>query len=111
MPTSLNTAHYLLQWKLQKDYPGYGQLSCDRLDHISLEEYESNSEIYEKKYPNFSGIKVGGWPRLIQETYFLMEGDADYVLQIDQTDVYCYCDCGIGYLFKSKDWWTHWDTF
>jgi hypothetical protein len=44
------------------------------------------------------GIKLGGYPLLIQSTAFLMTLDPDFQLQVDATSLYTSADSGIGYI-------------
>ena len=111
-PKGLKANHYRVEWKEVVDYPhDYHLSSCDRLDDEELEEYNDNIKRYQKKFRNHDGLKLDGWPTLVQETAFLMEGDPDYTLQMDVNNVYHYCDSGIGYLLKCKGkWCAHWET-
>ena len=63
-----------------------------------------------KSYPCHDGIKLGGYPRLIQGTAFLLSLDPDYEIQIDMTELYTYGDSGIGYVFGGLSA-AIWETF
>ena len=55
---------------------------------------------WEEKLEGFkchAGIKLGGYPHLIQETAFLQSLEPDFQIQIDITELYSYGDSGVGY--------------
>jgi hypothetical protein len=52
-----------------------------------------------ERFPCHSGIKLGGYPLLIQSIEaFLASRDPDFQMQIDGSDCYMYGDTGIGYI-------------
>lgn len=53
----------------------------------------------ESRFECHSGIKLGGYPHLIQETAFLESLDPDYQIQLDCSNYYMYADSGIGYVY------------
>lgn len=68
---------------------------------------ESVREIPEE-FRCHGGIKLAGYPALVQETVFLQTLDPDHAIQLDATDVYMYADTGIGYLPRNLDY-AHWE--
>ena len=85
-----------------RDYPSTTALRfclADRPD--LLQQYEARIQELGKRYPCHWGIKLGGYPNLIQETSFLMSLDSDFQMQLGGSDYYMYADCGIGYVYDN----------
>jgi hypothetical protein len=61
--------------------------------------YDHHADALSERYPCHAGIKLGGYPHLIQATAFLATLEPDFQIQIDTTDVYAYADSGIGYFY------------
>lgn len=117
-----------ITWKVAIDYPDgimlkykllWDEIRKDFDDHERRRALEQQYwDAFEKHdiqhaFPNHSGIKIGGWPTMIQVSpvAFLADEDPSYLLQLDRTDVYSFYDDGIGYLLKLNgklvmDGWT-----
>lgn len=55
------------------------------------------------KYDNRSGIKIGGWPTMVQSE---QRYPGEFDMQIDMTENFMYGDAGIGQLSRSgNSWW------
>ena len=69
---------------------------CDSVEQLGLD--------------NHTGIKIGGWPSLVQREYDLLLTDS-YVMQIDMTENYMYGDSGVAYVYRGKDgrWYVDFD--
>ncbi len=64
----------------------------DTLDELDDELDES--------FPCHDGIKLGGYPSLIQETAFLKSLDPDFQIQLDSTEFHSFGDSGMGYVYS-----------
>jgi hypothetical protein len=53
-----------------------------------------------REYRCHGGVKLGGYPLLVQETAFLKTLDPDFQLQFDSCPAYEYADSGIGYVYS-----------
>jgi hypothetical protein len=110
-PADLNKTCFRLEWDKALDFPNEYQLE----QSLSSNEYElyldPNSKLMDK-YPNHSGIKIGGWPYLIQDVYFLKFDFPEYVFQFDSNEVFSFCDSGMGTFMNSKKigWYSHWES-
>ena len=92
------------------DYPSdqaLHEILADRTDLLA--EFEANDEVLLEKYPCHSGVKIGGYPLLIQPTGFLMGLNPNFQIQVDGTSLYSYADSGIGYLCDELAS-MHWET-
>jgi hypothetical protein len=81
-----------LSFSTVTDYPSRIALRTiigDDVDHEDLDEL----------YPCHAGIKLGGWPLLVQGTAFLATAEPDFQIQLDVTELYMYADTGIGYVY------------
>lgn len=77
------------------------------------EEFEENYEIH---FENKAGIKIGGWPSLIQGEIFLESNDAEYIFQIDSIEKanWQWGDGGVGYFAKdskTQNWLFEWQCY
>ena len=110
-PKDLTKPCFRIKWKKAIDYPNGYQLE-QSLDKEEYQRYLDNNSKLMDIYPNHHGVKVGGWPYLIQETYFLKLDEPDFVFQFDSNDVFMFCDSGLGYFLKNEKngWHSHWDT-
>jgi hypothetical protein len=83
------------------DYPCYDAI-MEALETNAdlLAAYEERSEILMGQYPCHSGIKLGGYPQLIQGVAFLRPLNSEYEIQLDSTEYYSYADTGIGFLYE-----------
>ena len=64
---------------------------------------DDNHENLDEKYPCHAGIKLGGWPLLVQGIAFLATAEPDFQIQLDITDLYMYADSGIGFVYGGLD--------
>jgi len=91
--------HYRLEWVTVDDFPclshfyekfdnGVYDQICEDADKLSLD--------------NKSGIKISGWPTLVQRDYDLLLTDS-YLMQIDMTENYMYGDSGVAYVYFNPD--------
>lgn len=87
---------YILNWSEVKDFPSmshfYEAFTEEIYDYFCKNEEKEN-------LTNQSGIKLGGWPTLVQREYGYMDLER-HVLQIDMTENYMYADSGICYVSK-----------
>ncbi len=111
MPNELTKPCFKIKWEKSKDYPNGYQLE-QSLSESEYQMYLDNNSKLTDKYPNHFGIKIGGWPYLIQETYFLQFDYPDFAFQFDSNEVFMFCDSGVGYFMNTEDneWSSHWDT-
>ena len=87
---------YSLMWSQVKAYPSMSYFYEGFTEGI----YDYFCENGEKEgLSNHGGIKIGGWPTLVQREYENMELD-QHLLQIDMTENYMYGDSGICYVSK-----------
>ncbi len=99
--------HYSLTWAQVADYPCLSHfyrsfpddvytLMCDKVEEFGLE--------------NRDGIKIGGWPILVQRDLHLLLRES-YVMQIDMTENYTYGDAGVAYVYRESDgrWYVDFD--
>jgi hypothetical protein len=63
-----------------------------------LQAHEARAAELRDRFPCHSGIKIGGYPLLIQPTAFLKTLDPNFQIQIDISNSFHYGDSGIGYL-------------
>jgi hypothetical protein len=85
-----------LSFSIVTDYPSriaLGRILGDDDDHEDLDE----------QYPCHAGIKLGGWPLLVQGIAFLATAEPDFQIQLDVTDLYMYADSGIGHVYGGLD--------
>lgn len=75
---------------------------------VALQEFEQDCERLVESFPCHSGIKLGGYPYLIQPGGFLASLASGFEIQIDVTDLYMYADSGVGYIYDglSKATWS-----
>jgi hypothetical protein len=111
-PESMIKPCFKIKWKKATDYPNGYQLE-QSLNEEDYKLYLDNNEQLTEKFPNHSGIKIGGWPYLVQEIHFLKFDCPEYVFQFDSNEVFMFCDCGVGIFMKSDKigWNSCWDTF
>ncbi|HUE71018.1 MAG TPA: hypothetical protein VMP01_09025 [Pirellulaceae bacterium] len=76
---------------------------------LLLRAYESRADELRERFPCHSGIKLGGYPLLIQQTAFLMCLGPDFAIQIDISSYFHYQDAGIGYVNKDLTY-ACWET-
>lgn len=83
---------------VDSDYPGWEDAPTERLEAIE----KDLIDVYEDLFPNAPGLKLGGWPHVVQYPPF---GGSDpgkrarpnYVFQIDSVADWMWGDAGIGY--------------
>jgi len=91
--------YYSLTWNVVSDHPSLSHFyesfdntvydaMCDSVEQLGLD--------------NHTGIKIGGWPSLVQRDYDLLMTES-YVMQIDMTENYMYGDSGVAYVDREKD--------
>lgn|SRR5262245_916438 len=100
--TGFHDTELALRFHEVRDYPSATALKCclqNRPDLLEL--YHARSRELTVRYPCHSGIKLGGYPKLIQETYFLKNLDPPFQMQLDCSDYYMYADSGIGYVYSN----------
>lgn len=98
-----NDSKYIeLRFKEVQDYPSYSAV-YRALEGDNELKNRFNPDWPDKleEYECHSGIKIGGYPLLIQRTGFLENLNPDFQIQIDSTDLYSYCDSGIGYIYSN----------
>ena len=89
-----------LRFSETQDYPGgFALVEALRGPPELLTDYEGHADSLARRFPCHSGIKLGGYPHMIQGTAFLESLDPDYQAQVDSTELYSYADSGIGYLY------------
>ena len=99
VPPGAETTRLPLGFKEVRDFPDPSVISDALEERPELRgAYKQESDLWDSAFPCADGIKIGGYPRLIQETAFLKSLDPDFAMQIDGTDLYSYGDSGIGYL-------------
>ena len=110
-PESINKPCFRIKWEKKNDFQDTSQLE-ESLTESEFQEYKTRIDELNKKFPNNYGIKIGGWPTLVQETYFLKFDEPEFVFQVDCNEVFMFCDSGIGYVFNSSKhgWTSHWET-
>lgn len=110
-PINLRKPCFKIKWKKSVDYPNGYQLE-QSLDQEEYQLYIGNSEKLIDKFPNHSGIKIGGWPYLVQEIHFLKFDFPEYAFQFDSNEVFMFCDSGVGIFIKSDKigWNSCWET-
>lgn len=111
--TRMNHTFHKISWSLKTDFPDVTTLEYllgednNKQFWKTLEDAYNLDEIdnFFEQYACLDGMKIGGWPRMIQMSGipFIMDGTPDYILQINNTEVYSYHDSGIGYLLRSQD--------
>jgi len=91
-----------------RDYPSPLALKSSLATDL-LQQYRARATELDERYPCHTGIKLGGYPYLIQKTGFLRSLDPDFQMQWDGNDYYMYADCGIGYVYGNLAW-VIWET-
>ena len=92
------------------DYPHPDVIDILLADQPELEqEYDQRRDELAEAYPCHTGLKLGGYPYLVQDTAFLQEEDPDYEIQLDATSFYSFADGGIGYVDRDLES-IHWET-
>ncbi len=90
---------YMLDWTERDDFPSLRHFYSD----FSEEVYQHFCDHDEAEgLTNHSGIKIGGWPTLVQRDYDTFDLD-QFMLQIDMTENYIYADSGIIYVTRLSD--------
>jgi hypothetical protein len=98
-PLSIEPQPLRLRFHEVIDYPcdeAIENVWSDQPDLIQA--YKSRADELREKFPCHSGIKLGGYPLLIQPTAFLRTFGPDFQIQIDISEYFHYGDSGIGYL-------------
>lgn len=110
VPPEIKSPPLPLRFREVIDYP------CDEalLEILSdqpslLRAYESRDDELRERFPCHDGIKLGGYPLLIQPTGFLKCLDPDFAIQIDISSYFHYQDSGIGYFQKDLSY-ACWET-
>jgi len=91
-----------------RDYPSPLALKSSLAPDL-LQQYRARATELDERYPCHTGIKLGGYPYLIQKTAFLRSLDPDFQMQWDGNDYYMYADCGVGYVYGNLAW-VIWET-
>lgn len=108
MPSNLNNKIFqAIEWQAIEDYPCVSHF----YNIFESKIYDDISNYIDKlKIDNASGIKIGGWPTLIQRDYDQISDC--HLLQIDNNDNYMYCDNGIAYVSYQDDgkWFIEFDS-
>ena len=98
---------YLLEWTKADDFPSlshfYSEFSEEVYQHFC--DHDAAEGL-----ANHSGIKIGGWPTLVQRNYDTFDLD-ELKLQIDATENFMYADSGIVYVTRLNDgrWYFEFD--
>ena len=119
IPTKEIADFHSIAWKATTDYPDgtmleykllWDEIKKDFDDHErrrAIEgqywaQFEEHHDEIQQSFPNHSGLKIGGWPTMIQVSpiAFLADEDPGYLAQLDSTVIYSFYDDGIGYLMK-----------
>jgi hypothetical protein len=88
-PPSSQASPLRLRFRAVTDYPsGFALAKC-------LPE----TTILEDRFPCHAGIKLGGYPHMIQGTAFLESLEPDFQIQLDCSNFYSYADSGIGFVY------------
>jgi hypothetical protein len=100
-----------LDFHATEDYPARDALTNALANRPDLVEfYRERADSFAERYPCHAGIKIGGYPYLIQRTAFLLESlEPDYQIQLDMTELYMHGDSGIGYVYGGLST-IHWET-
>ena len=98
---------------IEADYPVLDDLPCALPREIEDDYYD--------RFPNVSGVKLGGWPTLIQSEIFWAPWNRhphspEYVFQIDSVEKgnWFWGDAGVGYFGRGtadgheNDWSIAW---
>ena len=98
---------YLLEWKEVDDFPSLSHFYSDFPEEVYRHFCDHDMA---ESLANHSGIKIGGWPTLVQRGYDTFDLDG-FTLQIDMTENYMYADSGIAYVTRLKDgrWYFEFD--
>ena len=94
-PVDSSAARLGFSFRAITDYPSstaLAEILGEELGGASIEELD-------EEFPCHDGIKLGGWPLLIQHTAFLATDQPDFQIQLDGTELYDYADSGIGYIY------------
>jgi hypothetical protein len=86
-----------LRFSAVTDYPSSYAVSASLADRPALLAAYGSAESI--RFPCHAGIKLGGYPHLIQPTAFLASFDPDFQVQLDSTEFYEYADSGVGYVY------------
>lgn len=111
-PDTVSKPCFGIKWEESTDYPNGYQLE-QSLNETDFKLYLENNEDMVNRFPNHAGIKIGGWPYLVQEIHFLKFDYPEYVFQFHSNEVFMFCDSGVGIFMKSDKigWHSCWDTF
>tara|TARA_B100001094_G_scaffold117190_1_gene113041 strand:+ start:8221 stop:8928 length:708 start_codon:yes stop_codon:yes gene_type:complete len=113
---------FTLHPELKTDFPCWEE---GRVDESALEERVEDPddifELYQEHFPTLEGIKLGGWPYLVQaeiswDSDSIDNGDIDFLIQIDSTEKgrWCWGYQGIAYLgrcIKTGEWFLTWQCY
>lgn len=111
-PKDSTLRSFPIRWTLAK---GEGPTWADAWGLHDLEEFnelDDCEELFEDRYQQHTGTKIGGWPSFIQSSM----GDPDrFVFQIgsEQKPGWMWGDNGNAYVFREKkgDWLLVWDSY
>jgi hypothetical protein len=93
---------YRLRFREVVDYPSRLALKESlAADPAVAAEFARNVNEVADRFPCHSGLKLGGYPCMIQGTHFLKTVEPDSQLQIDVCDTYQYADSGIGFVYAN----------
>ena len=83
-----------------QDHPSWQALRRVLAERGDVATNDAELQLLAKRFRCHSGLKLGGYPHLIQETAFLQTLEPDFQIQVDVSDAYRYGDSGIGYLYS-----------
>lgn len=112
---SLNTVDYISGIK-PFQLESYKENDCPSWDDCPISIPEEFEDDYETLFENKSGIKIGGWPSLIQGEIFWESDNTEFVFQIDSIEKanWQWGDGGVAYFGKNpqtNDWFFEWQCY
>lgn len=109
-PPGIKTDPSILEFHEVRDYPCATALGEIFADYPRLgRDYFAHERAMSERFPCHYGIKLGGYPYLIQETYFLKQLNPPFSIQLDISEYFHKGDSGIGYLDEKLDY-AAWET-
>lgn len=109
-PPSIKPKPLHLRFRKVVDYPDQDALHETWAEQPALLRWlDSRAGELRERFPCHYGIKIGGYPQLIQPTAFLKTLDPDFQIQIDCSEYYHYGDSGIGYVCSGLSY-ACWET-
>ena len=113
---SLNQNNYTSTIKAFQLEPYLEENDCPSWDDCPVQIPDELEEDYESLFENKSGIKIGGWPSLVQSEIFWESDDFEYAFQIDSIEKanLQWGDGGVIYFginSQTNDWSFEWQCF